>query len=278
MSRHFLSLALVVSSVLACGSVSSRADAPKRVLLLGQKRDHPPGSHEYVPGLNVLHKCLRGVQGLDLVLMDADEPWPQGPREIDRADGLVLYLGQGARWVQNDPQRLRAIRRFAQRGGALVALHWAIGAKEDRYIEPYRHILGGIHGGKDRKYIFTKAPLDVRVVAPSHPITTAIAGFPLQDEFYYHLKFAEDGQLTPILQITVAGEPETVAWTYERPDGGRSFGFSGMHFHDNWRLEPCRRLAAQAVLWTLKMPVPADGLPVDVSKEDLRLPNGPATR
>jgi len=49
-----------------------------------------------------------------------------------------------------------------------------------------------------------------------------------------------------------------------------SFGFSGLHFHDNWRKPEYRRLAAQAVLWTLKKPIPPDGLKVEVTEEDLK--------
>jgi hypothetical protein len=69
----------------------------------------------------------------------------------------------------------------------------------------------------------------------------------------------------------IDGRPETVAWSWERPDGGRSFGFSGLHFHDNWGLPAYRRLVAQAVLWSVKMPIPRDGLRVEVTEEDLTL-------
>lgn len=44
------------------------------------------------------------------------------------------------------------------------------------------------------------------------------------------------------------------------------------HYHANWRLKPCRRLIVQGLLWTLKLPVPKEGLPVRVSEEDLKLP------
>ncbi|TXH01385.1 MAG: hypothetical protein E6R05_05725, partial [Candidatus Moraniibacteriota bacterium] len=30
-----------------------------------------------------------------------------------------------------------------------------------------------------------------------------------------------------------AGIPQHTAWAFERPDGGRSFGFTGGHFHWN---------------------------------------------
>ena len=73
-----------------------------------------------------------------------------------------------------------------------------------------------------------------------------------------------DGSVQPVLQAQIDGQMETVAWRWERPDGGRSFGFSGLHFHDNWGRAEYRRLVAQGVLWTMKLEIPKDGLAVDV--------------
>jgi hypothetical protein len=56
------------------------------------------------------------------------------------------------------------------------------------------------------------------------------------------------------VEATIDGRAETVAWAYERPDGGRSFGFSGLHFHDNWARPEYQKLIVQATLWTLKLP------------------------
>jgi trehalose utilization protein len=248
------------------------AEPPKKVLLLGQKRDHPPESHEYMPGLRVLAKSLEKTPGLDLTILPADEPWPEGPQLLDQADGVVLFLGEGGRWIQNDPKRLEAVQRLAARGGAIVAVHWAIGAKDAKYIEPHRSLIGGVHGGPDRRYVILEEEEEVRVVGRRHPVAAGIEDFRLRDEFYYQLKFTDKGTIHPILQVTLEGNAETVAWAYERPDGGRSFGFAGMHYHDNWRLEPCRRLIAQGLLWTLKRPIPENGLTVDVGEEDLKLP------
>ena len=55
------------------------------------------------------------------------------------------------------------------------------------------------------------------------------------------------------------------------PDGGRSFGFSGLHFHENWRVPEYRRILTQGILWTVKLPIPEKGLPVDVKDEELKL-------
>ena len=67
-------------------------------------------------------------------------------------------------------------------------------------------------------------------------------------------------RVKPVLIADIDGAKEMVAWSWERPDGGRSFGFSGLHFHDNWKREEYRRLVAQGVLWTAKLPMPESGL------------------
>ena len=59
---------------------------------------------------------------------------------------------------------------------------------------------------------------------------------------------------------------------FQRPDKGRSFGFSGLHFHKNWQHEPYRRMVSQGIVWTLKLPVPPAGLNVEVTADDLKLP------
>jgi type 1 glutamine amidotransferase len=62
-----------------------------------------------------------------------------------------------------------------------------------------------------------------------------------------------------------------VSWAWERPDGGRSFGFSGLHFHKNWSEPFYQRLMAQAVLWTVERTPPESNFPVKLSESDLQL-------
>ncbi len=259
----------VALMVLALLTPLAAAGEAKRVLLLGMKRDHPPGTHEYMAGLNVLAVMLQKVPGLEVEVIAADEPWKEGPEKIKSADALVLYLGQGARWEQIDAQRHEALKAFAARGGAIVGLHWAIGAKDAKYIEGHLALQGGCHGGPDRKYLIGEA--DVKVVDPKHPIMRGLCDMHLKDEFYYRLKFAKQGKIVPLLDAMIEGKPYTVAWAFERRDGGRSFGWSGMHYHDNWRLPQLRRMIVQGVLWTLKMPVPEQGLDLNVPDEAFEL-------
>ena len=273
-SSFAMLLCLLVLIDNTCGAEPA---APKRLLLLGQGPDgHPFATHEYLSGLTVLKKCLDRVDGLESTLIEADEPFRAvsnrtGPELIDRADGVVLFLAEGARWIQQDAARLAALERLAARGGALVGLHWGIGCRDARYIEKFVELFGGCHGGPDRKYAVVATTTEI--AAPSHAIMTRVEPLTLEDEFYYRLKFVQpDGSVTPLLRVGIEGQPQCVAWAWERPDKGRSFGFSGLHFHKNWQYEPYRRMVSQGVVWTLKLPVPPEGLNVDVTADDLKLP------
>lgn len=267
MSRRQIGLSLLLVLLIAA---SGWCEQPKKVLLLGQKRDHPPGSHEYMPGLSVLARSLEGHPSLELSVVSADEPFSEGPRLLADADGVVLYLGQGGRWAENDPARQKALGELAERGGAIVALHWAIGSRDGQFVPGHLARIGAVHGGPDRKYVITKEPYPVEVLR--HPITTGFDDFSLRDEYYYQLKRSGEGTVRPLLLVPIEGKAEMAAWAYERPDGGRSFGFCGMHYHENWKSLACRRLIAQGLLWTLKLPIPETGLPVEVPEEDYRLP------
>lgn len=258
--------AVLLAAALGMLSSAHAADEPrpKRLLLLGQgPDDHPPTTHEYLAGLRVLEKCLAKTPGLEVSLERADEPWLEGPEKLKDVDGVVLYLSEGAKWVQAQTRRLDAFARLAERGGGFVGLHWGIGTREAEPIDAYLKLLGGCHGGPDRRYAVVEETL--APAEPRHPIATAIAPLRVRDEFYYQLKFVRPAeQIQPVMTVAIDGRKETVAWAWQRPDGGRSFGFSGLHFHDNWRLAEYRRLVVQGVLWSLDLRIPSDGADVDV--------------
>jgi type 1 glutamine amidotransferase len=94
----------------------------------------------------------------------------------------------------------------------------------------------------------------------------------VREEFYYRLKFPKtEPPVTPLINVAIDEEHHTVAWAWERPDGGRSFGFSGGHFHENWNKPEYRRLLAQSILWSLDISIPKDGLNVDLEDKLLQL-------
>ncbi len=263
----------VLSCLLALGFASSAfaVDAPKKVLLVSSGPDgHPAATHEYAPGLDILAKCLKPVAGVEVTTAKADGPWKEGPELIGRADVVVVFLSEGAKWLSADEKRLAAFRQLAKRGGGLVVIHWGMGAKDAEPIEAFVALFGGCHGGPDRKYQVVETT--AFVADPKHPITVGIKDIKVREEFYYKLKFPKgEPAVKPVLQAEIDGAKETVAWSWERADGGRSFGFSGLHFHDNWKREEYRRLVSQAVLWTAKLAVPEKGLAVELPESAYQL-------
>jgi hypothetical protein len=120
---------------------------------------------------------------------------------------------------------------------------------------------------------------------PTHAITSGVPAFGIGDEWYYHMRFPEDMKgVTPILstvppesslsrpdgthsgnpdvrKAVANGEPQHMAWAFDRPNGGRSFGFTGGHFHKNWQNDNFRTLVLNAIAWTAKLDVPEGGVP-----------------
>ena len=263
MNRAFCLLSLLFAL-----SLTSWAAETKRLLIVAQGPDgHPPLTHEYVPGATVLAELLKPFPEIKTTIVNADEPWAGGDKIIDECDGIVMWVTQGAMWMQSDEARYAALKRLAARGGAIIALHWSVGAKDAKYIQGQLHLLGATRGGEQRKY--QKLETTLTRTDPKHPVLSGIEDMKVYDEFYYALDQAPG--IHPLLTASIDGKDETAAWTFERADGGRAFGFVALHFHSNWQLPAYRRLVVQGVLWSLKQPIPADGVNVDIDTKKLEI-------
>ena len=71
---------------------------------------------------------------------------------------------------------------------------------------------------------------------------------------------------------------ETIGWIYHRKDSsgplgpGRSFGFTGCHFHSNFGIVDFRRMIVNGILWTAGLDVPDKGAPVELRRQCRRFP------
>src|SRR5205807_9634112 len=114
-------------------------------------------------------------------------------------------VSEGARWIHADAERRKAFAKLAARRAGLVGLHWAIGTRDAKPIEGFLQLLGGCHGGPDRKY--TVVEVETRVADPKHPIMRGIDKFRVKDEFYHHLKFVKPaGSVRPVLLVPIDGK------------------------------------------------------------------------
>lgn len=276
----FALISLLVSTGLAA--------ADKKVLLIAGPPSHGPGAHEHNAGVLLLQKCLAGVSGLkvDVVLGG----WPTDPTVLNGVNAVIIYCDGGVRHIALQEDRLAVLNRVLGQGAGLGLLHYAVEPTLEKGQPEFLNWIGGayeIHWSVNPHW-----DADFHTL-PVHPITRGVQPFSIRDEWYFNMRFVPDRKgVTPILvavpdastterpdghhsgnshvrAAVMRSEPQTVAWAYERPTGGRGFGFTGGHFHANWGHADFRRLVLNAILWLAQMDVPAGGVQSTVTPTDL---------
>lgn len=283
------SIHIAIATVMLLGlfPAASAADAKKKIVLLAGAPSHGPGDHEHNAGVLLLKKCLEAVP--DVEVTSHQNGWPQDAQAFDGADTVLIYSDGGGGHPMIQAERLQQMREVMKRGAGLVCLHYAVEVPKEKGGPEMLQWLGGYfeafwsvnpHWDADFKEL------------PKHPITSGVKPFEINDEWYYHMRFPEGMKgVTPILTAVPpestrqgkdsshggnphvrarTGQPEHVAWAFERPDGGRAFGFTGGHKHKNWGDDNFRKLVLNAILWTAKAKVPAEGVQSTITDEDLK--------
>jgi hypothetical protein len=261
--------------------------ADTRIVLIAGKPSHGPGDHEFRAGCLLLQKCLKGVPGVSVEV--CDQGWPTNNSQLDDAAAVVLYAdgGSGHPYFQSD--HTEVIDKLAHRGVGLGFMHYAVEVPKGVAGEKMWEWLGGYY---EDHYSCNPMWTPSYQAFPNHPIARGVRPFALKDEWYFNMRWRpETNGLTYILvakpsnavrdgpyvwptgpypHIQAAkGREEAMMWAYERPDGGRSFGWTGGHHHENWSNENYRKVVLNAILWLAKVDVPVDGLGSTLTEEDL---------
>jgi len=261
--------------------------AKKKIVLLAGRPSHAPGDHEHNAGCQLLARCLNHVPGITAEVYR--DGWPKDPSVLDSADSIVFFAdgGDGHPAIQGD--RLATLDKLLDRGVGMACLHYGVEVPKERGGAEFLRGIGGyfeMHWSVNPHWT---ANFDS---FPEHEITRGVKPFEVNDEWYYHMRFQPDMKgVTPLLTAVPpastlerpngphsgnpfvraeAGKPQHVAWAYERPEGGRGFGFTGAHHHANWGNPSFRTLVLNALVWTAGGQVPADGVQCEVTPEDLR--------
>lgn len=269
-----LLLAALASALLP--AFAAAADPPKtakakKIVLIGMDRDHGPGDHEYMAGLNFLAESLKHTPGVQVEIVNVGKGFPDDAKFLDKAEdanAIVCYLRRAGDLFRKKEQRER-LEGLLKKGVGFVCLHYAVeGGKEQG--EPFMAALGGYYepGYSDNPH--NKAT--VQQADPSHPISRGWKPFEARDEFYFKIRLLPEAK--PVLQATLTGhdkkeyKDQTIGWTYERKDSsgplgpGRSFGFTGCHFVANFLTAEFRRMLVNAILWSADVEVPEKGAPL----------------
>ena len=264
---------------LAAPLTQDRADVPlevepgdpsaSKVVLLAGGFSKGGGEHEYFAGSALLLKLLGQTPGVAPVM--AAEGWPKNEKIFDGAKAVVFYMDGGGKQPFLTPERLGLIEKLAAKGVGIVHLHQVIDypkAQTERVLP----LLGGVYVPQASARGHWDGDFKDFV---EHPATRGVQPFKENDGFLYKLRFVEGMKgITPLLRTSpkggLTGSEDVVSWAYARPDGGRTFVFTGCHLQESWGLEGMRRFVTNGILWSAGLEVPAGGAPVALDPDDLK--------
>lgn len=266
-------------------AITETTSDSRHVLFIAGAPSHGFGNHEHLGGSTLLAQTIEDADiGITTMVVSG---WPEDESLFDNADAVVIYSNGGSGHPIMD--HLDSFQRVMDRGVGFVTLHYAVevppGEAGDKFLE-----WQGAYFETDWSVNpFWTASFDEH---QDHPINNGVEPFSIRDEWYYHMRFRDGMEnVSPILtdlppdeslsrddgphsnnpyvrtSVLENEEEQHVAWAFERPDGGRAFGFTGGHYHWNWGHDQFRRVVANAIVWSTGADVPENGVqfePVDV--------------
>lgn len=289
--KNFLLLGAATGLGLAAACASYADPVPKKpakIVMIAGNPSHGPGEHEFNAGIMLLADCLKkNVPSVDPVVVKGG--WPQDESVFDGASSIVFYMdgGEGHPMIQSN--RLETMKKYMDKGVGLVCMHYGVEFPKGPAGDQLLDWLGGYY----ETYWSTNPHWVADIKSyPKHPITNGVKPFAVRDEWYFNMRFRPEMKgVTPILVakpddearsgktssprgpykhiVEASGRDEVLGWATERTNGGRSFGFTGGHFHKNWGDENQRKVVLNAILWTAHVPVPKNGVESTVTTDEL---------
>lgn len=250
----------------------------RKIVFIGDAGTHGGrGNHEFVAGSILLARQINTHYPNAHAVVYSTKNWP---KDLSQADAVVVSLNH-ARQAAQDPEVAKAMAR----GAGFMAMHYGVEVDKGAQGEKYLQWMGGYF---EPFYSVNPWWTPKFTTFPAHPTTRGVKPFSVRDEWYYHMRFVADMKgVTPVLSdlppldtiqgkgkesISHGGNPEVwadvsagkkqhLAWAYERPDGGRGFGFTGLHLHKNLEVDGFRTVLLNGVAWVARLEVPPQGVP-----------------
>jgi hypothetical protein len=265
------------------------ATGVKRLVFVADTAPHGGrGNHEFLAAAIYLARTINAKYPDAYAVVYTKAKWPT---DLKHADAVIVLLNHGGSAVNP------AVKEAVARGAGFMAVHFGVEVNKG---EQGKHFLDWLGGYFETEWsvnpFWTPEFKDI----PKHETTRGVKPFKINDEWYYHMRFVEGmkgvapilaavppletitkrwkegskpdarGGNPAVLKEVAAGTPQVMAWAYERPDGGRGFGFTGLHRHANLGNDDFRTLLLNAVAWVAKLPVPQAGVTsAPLSRSDL---------
>ncbi len=251
----------------------------KKVVFIAGRASHGAGEHEHRAGSKLLSNLINRDLSDKLYSTVYSQGWPNDGTAFQNADAIVMYSdGGGGHMVI---PHLAEVEAANKRGVGVGAIHYAVEIPAGQGGKPFLDWMGGYfeenwsvnpHWNADFKQL------------PVHPVTRGVSPFKANDEWYYHMRFRPENKgVTPILsalpgpdtlsrpdgphsgnpavrESVAKGEVQHMMWTSDNANGSRGFGFTGAHYHKNWKEDNFRTVVVNAIGWIAKLEIPEGGL------------------
>jgi cytochrome c551/c552 len=261
----------------------------KKILFLAGQDSHGWGTHQHFGGTNILARGMR--ESALPVEVNVIREWPDEATLL-KHDALVIYADGWGSHPANG--HLDSLKKFMDQGGGLTVIHWATGLgspdagnkTKDHSVDPIRRQWRNLVGADFEPWHSVSRFWDASFEnLPNHPVTRGVPPFVIHDECYFHLRCTDPehnhvtplhGALPPVgiihpgramdsgsdsaVEAVKKSEDQYCAWGFDRPGGGRTFGFTGGHTHWNWGRDELRKLILNGIYWTTGAEVPKKGI------------------
>ena len=279
---------LLFSLALIAGTIWSATAAEKKIVLIAGRQSHGPGDHEFRAGCLLFKSFLDRQPGITSVVHS--NGWPKVADAFEGADAVLIYAdgGGGHPAIQGDHTKI--LDGLTKKGIGIGFAHYGVEIPKDKGGPEFLEWIGGYY---EHQYSCNPMWSPEYKKFPDHPVARGVLPFSNKDEWYFNMRWTEKKQgLTPILTATpsdmvrkgryvyppgpyphiieASGREETMMWVFERPEGGRGFGFTGGHRHANWGEPSQLKVVLNALLWIAKADVPKNGVEAVTTPEQLK--------
>lgn len=260
----------------------------KHLTLIAGAASHNTGTHEHKAGVLLFASCLEDIEGLDVNTYF--EGWPEDQSVLEDTDAIFLFMDGGSNHPILQDNRLDIMRGFMEKGKSLGVMHYAVEVPKDNGGEEFMSWIGGYYETHYSANPIWEAEFKN---VPNHPTLKGVEHFKTTDEWYFSIRFRPDNiGVTPLLVAypsdetrdgpyvhprgpynhiqEAKGESEILSWSVERDDGGRGFGYTGGHFHENWGNEDNLTYVLNSLVWLAGLDVPENGVQCNITDEDLQ--------
>jgi hypothetical protein len=253
----------------------------KKIVFIADTAPHGGrGNHEFLAGAIYLARTINANYPKAYAVVYTKNKWP---KDLKHADTVIVLLNHAAAAATN-----AAVKEAMDRKAGFMAIHYGVEVNKGEQGDNFLKWMGGYF---ETFWSVNPTWTPEFKEIPKHETARGVKPFKVNDEWYYHMRFVDGMKgVTPILaavpplktvtdrykegakpgshngnpdvlKAVMDGKAQVMAWAYERPEGGRGFGFTGLHKHANLADDNFRTVLLNGVAWVTKLDVPENGVP-----------------